>query len=203
LGKLVVFEGIDNAGKTSVIERLKVLLENCNVPVTVCGELRSPLASILRELLNSEGSPFLKTYFFACDRAWSYERIGLPALQRGELVLWDRYVDSAIVYRTVELANVSSKINLEFVKSINQPFKEADLTIYIDISVETAFKRIKQGWGKVLYNPEFLEKVRAEYLKLAIKKRYCVINGESSLGIVANRVGRAIQQHLKELFLCI
>lgn len=200
-GKLVAFEGIDHAGKSSIIERLKSSLDDCNVLVTICGELSSPIASTLRELLHKGGSPFLKTFLFACDRAWSYERVGLPALEAGGLVLWDRYVDSAIVYRSVELSNNPSRIDLHFVKDINRPFREADLTIYIDIGVETASKRAKLAGKKKHYSLEFLEKIRAEYLRLASEKGYCIIDGEPSLDIVAEQTGRVIRKYLKELFI--
>lgn len=201
MGKLVAFEGNDCAGKSSVIECLEVVLQDCKVPVTICGEFCSPIASMLRELLHSGGSPFLKTFLFACDRAWSYERIGLPALQRGELVLWDRYVDSAIVYRAAEFQVVPSRIDLEFVKSINQPFREADLTIFIDISTEAASQRARLAGKEEPYSSEFLEKVRVEYLKLAAEKQYRTVNGEQSLDLVVDEVGKAIRQHLKALFI--
>jgi dTMP kinase len=200
LGKLVAFEGIDGAGKSSVIHCLRSSLKGCNVPISICGEFYSPLAPIVRDLVRSGGSPFLKTFLFACDRAWGYERIGLPALERGELVLWDRYVDSAIAYRTAELSVIASRIDLKFVKSINEPFKSADLTVYIDISTNTAFERAKLARKKLVYSMEFLEKVRSEYSRLASEKRYCIINGEQPLDIVVDEVSRAIRQYLEELF---
>lgn len=200
MGRLVAFEGIDRAGKSSVIERLQSFLVGCNVPITICGELCSPIAPTIRELLHGGGSPFLKAFLFACDRAWSYERVGLPALEAGGLVLWDRYVDSAVVYRTVELAVKPSIIDLDFVKDINRPFREADLTIYIDISIESVSTRAKLSGKNEPYSLEFLEKVRTEYLKLASEKGYCIIDGEPSLDTVAGQTNRIIRQHLKELF---
>jgi dTMP kinase len=201
MGKLVAFEGIDRAGKSSVIEQLKAMIRDCRVPITVCGEFHSPLTPIVREALHSGGSPFLKTYLFACDRAWTYEKVGLPALQRGELVLWDRYVDSALVYRAVELSTIQSEIDLEFVKLINRPFQEPDLTIYIDVSINTASLRAKRAGKKEPYDFSFLSKVRSEYLKLAPKRGYCVINGELPFDEVVGKVEQAIREHLKELFL--
>jgi dTMP kinase len=199
LGKLVAFEGIDRAGKSSVIMCMTGLLHGCNVPIVICGELRSPIAPSLREMLRRGSSAFLKTYFFATDRAWAYETECLPALKRGELVLWDRYVDSAIIYRTVELLRSASVIDLDFVKEINRPFPRPDLTIYIDISVETSLKRARVAGVGEPYSREFLEEVRNQYLRLASSKEYFIINGEKPLDTVAAEVSHVIRQHLKEL----
>ena len=140
-GKLITVEGIDRAGKSTVIKKLPLLLNDCMVPIKICGECQSPLGPIIRDLIKKGGSTFLKTYFFATDRAWTFELECLPALKRGELVLWDRYVDSAIAYRTAELMRSKPCINIEFVERINAPFPKPDLVIYIDITVDTSLKR--------------------------------------------------------------
>jgi dTMP kinase len=199
-GKLVAFEGIDRAGKSSVIMRMTNLLHGCHMPIMTCGELRSPIAPLLRDMLCTGSSAFLKTYFFASDRAWAYETECLPALKRGALVLWDRYVDSAVIYRTVELSKSASEIDLDFVKEINRPFPKPDLTIYIDIPVGTSLERARAAGVSEPYNQDFLESVRDQYLQLVSSKKYFIINGENPLDTVAVEASHAIRQHLKELF---
>ena len=198
-GKLIAFEGLDRAGKSSIIERIAEMLQRNNAPVTVCGELQSPFASVLREMLRKGSTPFLKTYLFASDRAWEYESRCLPALANGDIVLWDRYVDSAIVYRTVEFQKTESFIDIDFVKSINSPFIIPDLSVYIDISTDTSLKRARQSGSTEPYNASFLEEVRVCYLKLATKKNYSIINGEPPLEVVAENVYQVIQKRFKEL----
>jgi len=202
-GKLIAFEGIDRAGKSSVIRRLPDLLSGCNVPIVLCGEFQSPFTPIIRDLVHRGSSPFLKTFLFAADRAWTYERECLPALKRGELVLWDRYVDSAIVYRSVEFSRSPSDIDidLDFVKDINRLFVRPDLTIYIDITVEISKERARLAGTREPYSPEFLENVRAEYLKVASLEEYVIINGERPLDVVVSEVGQVIRQRFGELFL--
>lgn len=199
-GKLIAFEGLDRAGKSSVVSHLANMLKNSKVPITICGELHSPFAPLLRDMLHKGGSPFLKTYLFASDRAWEYENNCLPALMRGEIVLWDRYVDSAIVYRTVEFQQRSSIIDVEFVKLINSPFPLPDLSIYIDISADTSLQRSKVLGKKEPYDSSFLEKVRVCYLELAHTKNYRVINGEQPLETVIDDISTVIQENFKELF---
>ena len=62
-GKLVVFEGIDQAGKTSVIKELPRLLIHvgCKVPIVICGEKESPLAPLLCGEALKVTSAFIKT----------------------------------------------------------------------------------------------------------------------------------------------
>lgn len=200
MSELIAFEGIDCAGKTSLINRLMSYLDDCIVPISHYGELKSPLAPILRKLLNNGGSPFLKTFLFACDRAWSYEESGLLSNDSEGLILWDRYVDTAIIYRTVELNKDNSTMNLDFVKKINSYFRKADLTIFIDISAETSTKRSLQAKQTEPYDMEFLQKARKEYLKLATENEYFIINGEPPIEEVIEQTAETIKSYYKELF---
>jgi dTMP kinase len=175
---------------------------DCRVPVVICGELRSPIADMLRNLVHRGCSPFLKTFLFAADRAWAYEEECLPVLGRGGLVLWDRYVDSALAYRAVEFLRVSSEIDLDFVREINRPFQDPNLTVYLDISADTSADRAEKTAIPTpqAYDRAFLDAVRAQYLRLAHEKGYSVVDGERSPESVASEVSQIIRQTFKELF---
>lgn len=201
-GVLIAFEGIDRAGKSSVVSLLSEYLSDCFAPIRVCGELQSPLAPIIRDILTRGGSPLIKTYLFAADRAWTYEKVCLPALKRGEMILWDRYVDSALVYRSAELSMRPSEIfDLNFVKDVNRVFMPANLTVYIDVSVDTSLRRASSTGTSEPYAPFFLEIVRREYLgRVAREPNYVLIDGERPLQQVTEDVARVIRTHFKELF---
>jgi dTMP kinase len=200
-GKLVAFEGIDRAGKTSIVNTLSKTLVDTKLPVVFCGERRSPIGPLLERESLKTLSPLIKTYFFAADRAWVYERECVPGLIRGALVLWDRYVDSALVYRSVELERHPSNISLDFVKSINLPFRRPDLTFFIDVSVETSWKRALQIGNFELYDKAFLEEVRKRYTELAIAEDYVSINGEHPLSEITTEVSTRIREEFPDLFL--
>ena len=69
-GLLVALEGIDNAGKTSLIARLAEYFQRSGIPVTTTKELTSPIGAFIWEGLYAKNlTPFLKTYLFATDRA--------------------------------------------------------------------------------------------------------------------------------------
>ncbi|MCA9730916.1 MAG: dTMP kinase [Deferribacteres bacterium] len=199
-GKLVAFEGIDRAGKTSAMKLLAGVLVNCKVPITLCSEKMSPISDLLSGENLKKTSGFLKTYLFATDRAWTYEKKCIPALQRGELVIWDRYIDSAIVYRTVEFQQMKSTMDINFVNQINGPFIQADLTFILDVSVNTSEKRAIRSGQLEPYTRDFLKQVRVEYLKRSHYPGYIVINGENSLEKIIDEIKSIIQDEFKELF---
>src|SRR5260221_14790011 len=135
-GKLVVFEGIDGSGKSSILSMLPNLLSGCQVPIIVSGERRSPLAPFLSGEMLRTYSPFLKTYLFAADRAWAYDRECLAALRSGGFVVSGKHLHSAIVYPPVELQLRRSGLDLEFSINLNSPFIRPSNTLYLHITVE-------------------------------------------------------------------
>lgn len=200
-GRLVAFEGIDCAGKSTVIAEITKIYTASNVLLEICREYDSPLAPLIRGEALKKLTPFQKTFFFAADRAWTYENRCLPALRRGALVLWDRYKDSAHAYRAVDLSIRSSELfNLEFVKAINKPFQVADRTFLIDIDVETSRARSLANGSSEPYNVEFLERVRAEYHSLASAGDYAIVDGARPVTTVAAEVAAKIRSEFPQLF---
>lgn len=196
---LVAVEGIDRAGKTSVVRRLPDRLSACRVPVHLCAERDSPLGRFLTPQELPRLSPFMKTYLFAADRAWTYEQVCEPALGRGELVIWDRYVASALVYRKVESHFHPGKVDYSLVEALNRPFPAADLTLVLDIGVATAVQRSAALGESGNYPPSFLEMVRAEYLSLR-GGPVRVVDAEPPLCDVLDSVTRTVARAFPELF---
>ena len=166
---LIAFEGIDCAGKTTLIRAL-----SSRICCVICEEMTSPIGPSIRTLLSQRGSFFLKTFFFAADRAWLYENIALPALKNSKIVLWDRYVDSALAYRYAEIEQADI-IDYDFVKTINQPFPTPDLTIYINIDVNESINRAKRAMRHEPYDERFLTYVKAFYDKKYENTEKCMI----------------------------
>lgn len=103
IGRFVVsVEGIDGAGKTSLVRGLATALESqpSNLRVAVTSEFASPLGSAIRDAL-PELPPLARAYAFAAERHWTIVRVaGVDA----DVVLWDRYVDSSIATRMADVA---------------------------------------------------------------------------------------------------
>jgi dTMP kinase len=199
-GKLITFEGIDGAGKTSVVRQLPCLLARRRVPVLVCGERGSPFSKLLMNQKLRSMSSFLKTYLFAADRAWTYEKIGLPALRSGSLVLWDRYVDSALAYRAAEFSLREESVDIRFVRHINSPFRPPDLTFYICITPQTSIRRTNRDEGQGRNRIAFLKKVERQYARLARQRRYVMIDGERALKVVTHEIVLEIKARFPDFF---
>ena len=106
-GIFISFEGVDGVGKTTQVERLRAYVE---AQGRECVVTREPGGTVLgvaiRELLldGVEGSdadiaPRAEALLFAADRAQHVAEVIRPALERGAVVITDRYLDSSLAYQ--------------------------------------------------------------------------------------------------------
>ena len=183
-GKLIVFEGIDNAGKTTVSRDLATYLRRFKVDVELASEMASPIGAIISDFFQTRRpfSPLLKTLLFAADRAMLVEEIILPSLARGATVIVDRYYYSALVYRQAE------GFGLDYVHNVNRVFPRPDITILIDIDPTESARRGLIHRKESYYDTNLLEKVRKAYLDLAPKENFVIVNGMCNLSKLKNRV---------------
>lgn len=192
---LVSIEGIDSAGKSTLVRHLPPLLKDVGKPVVVCGERMSPFGYLLKKEELPKLSPLVKAYLFAADRAWTYEKHCEPALLEGALVIWERYVDSALAYRGAD-AVVSDKSWLrDLTLEINRPFVTPDLVVFLDIRPESAARRPMSASTR--FDLEFVERVLVEYEQLAESGRpYVHVNADVSVVECASAVARVIREKL-------
>lgn len=103
-GRLISFEGLDGAGKTTQIELLTRWLDEQRIPYVRTREPGgTPLGLEIRQLLlnrpDLEITPLAEAFLFQADRAQHFERVVLPALAEGKLVITDRCLDASIAYQ--------------------------------------------------------------------------------------------------------
>ncbi len=166
-GKLVAFTGLDCAGKTSAIRSTKLSLEHRNIS-TMVFENHAPYSAywnvykkIAREFaVKGEQVPYeLDRFMQAFELCLNCEET-LPQLMREfGVVLSDRYVLDKIIYgRLRGKQNIAERA----LQTIN--FRP-DLTIFLDVSVETAIKRIKSKGGPEDWkeHPEMLYRAHQSY----------------------------------------
>ncbi len=163
----IAFEGIDNSGKTTLAEALlKYLLDN-GVQAELTKELTTPVGQIIKDAFAKGAylSGRMKTYLFAADRLERYESL----MRSGEenenvdVVIWDRYVYSAIAYRAAE------GIDIEWVQMVNQPFPPADRGYYLDVTPEESILRGSETGKPCPYGRKYLARVRDNYLRMVEK----------------------------------
>ncbi len=151
-GKLIVFEGIDGVGKTTQLQRLQQwlpisgLLHPGQVVFCTYEPGATGLGHYLRDCLlavkQSAQEPIAdraELLLYAADRAQHVERELKPRLQRGEVILCDRYVDSTVAYqgygRGLDLALVNQ------VNAIATVGLMSDLTLWLDLDYGAACAR--------------------------------------------------------------
>ena len=213
IGKFIVFEGVEGGGKTTQIELLRdwllgkeewrqVLSKSINLEVVITREPGgTKLGKALRELLLSsdvlaekiqETSELL---LYAADRAQHVEALIKPCLERGAIVLCDRFIDSTIAYQ-----GYGRGLDLELIQQLNYIATgglKSDLTFWLDLDVEIGLARAKNRGNfdrMEQANIEFHRRVQQGYQELA-KNNYLIVR------IDANLTREKVQQQIQEIIM--
>lgn len=157
---LIAFEGLDNSGKTIISERLSEELKLLGYDVGYDHEFETLIGKNIL-ILNREGSldPITKTFLFACDRHIRLKKYTESDFEN-KIIIFDRYVPSAVAYRMAE------NIERSWVENVNSVFPVPDLTFYIDITADESIKRRTPNKQSLNYTEEELNKVREAYLSI-------------------------------------
>ena len=169
-GLFITFEGGDGCGKTTQIKLLDEYLRSKGYRTLLTREPGSKgLGVKLREiLLNYDGevSPTCESFLFLADRAQHVDCIIKPALQEGVIVLCDRHTDSTVAYQ-----GSGRGLDLEQIHRLNNIATSGlkpDLTIVLDVDVETSQKRVGDEKDRMeSAGVEFFERVRQGFLEIA------------------------------------
>ena len=169
-GLFITFEGGDGCGKTTQIKLLDEYLRSKGYKTLLTREPGSKgLGVKLREiLLNYDGevSPNAESFLFLADRAQHVDCIIKPALEEGVVVLCDRHTDSTVAYQ-----GYGRGLDLEQIHRLNNIATSGlkpDLTIVLDVDVETSQKRVGTEKDRMeSAGIEFFERVRKGFLEIA------------------------------------
>ena len=169
-GLFITFEGGDGCGKTTQIKLLDEYLQSKGYKTLLTREPGSKGLGIkLREiLLNYDGevSPVCESFLFLADRAQHVDCIIKPALEEGVIVLCDRHTDSTVAYQ-----GYGRGLDLEQIHDLNKIATSGlkpDLTIVLDVDVETSQKRVGTEKDRMESSGiEFFERVRKGFLEIA------------------------------------
>ncbi|PSB02690.1 dTMP kinase [Merismopedia glauca] len=190
-GKLIVFEGVEGCGKTTQIEQTRQWLEDLAISVAVT---RQPggtqLGQELRQiLLHSQGysiDPKAELLLYAADRAQHLAEVIKPELEKGTIVLCDRYTDSTIAYQ-----GYGRGLDLAAIETLNRLATgglEPYLTLWLDIDVEIGLNRVKvRGESDRLEQDtiDFHRLVQQGYQKLALHHPQIIHRVDASLSLEA------------------
>jgi dTMP kinase len=183
-GWLISLEGLDGVGKTTQIERLGQWLRGRGVEVLSVREPGgTPFGETLRELVLHRveaASPMAEFLVFASARAELMDSLVLPALNRGSVVLMDRFVDSSVAYQAF-----GHGLNVEAVQTVNRIAtggRQPDWTIWLkgEPFTNTASDRMEQR------DQAYFSRVQAGYAWLVQQEpeRWTVIDCHQNPDII-------------------
>src|SRR6266542_637942 len=151
---VIAIEGLDGSGKTTVWNRLKEDPDLSSLYFT--REMLSPVGEAIRNDPEWRHDILFKLFAFPADRAWLVRRIeSLDWTPKG--VVWERYVDSAIVYRGAEYDLRRTQVTAEWTAELNSVFPPAVKTLYFEVPVEEALRRKPDS------DPQLLAAVERRY----------------------------------------
>ena len=203
-GYLISFEGIDGSGKSTQIKKLARFLENLDFDVIIT---REPGGSVggeeIRNLLLrgqvDRWSAETEILLFTAARRDHLERIILPAIDDGKIVLCDRFTDSTRMYQGMRGPNLRTLVDMLNAKVINH---DPDLTIIIDIDPEISLKRAKSRKTSEErfedFGVELQMKMRQGFIELAkeFSNRIELVNGQQSVDGLAQDICSLVKAKL-------
>ena len=203
-GTFISFEGGEGAGKSTQIRRLAERLKADGADVVLTREPGgSPGAEQIRDLiLNGAAdrwSPITETLLMYASRRDHLERVIRPALQRGAIVLCDRFADSTRAYQ-----GAGGDAPMSLIKALEEHVLSGmipDLTLIFDLPAEVGLTRALARGGEARFESkglEFHERLGAAFLEIARREpeRCVVIEAAGDIEAVWADVWSAVSSRL-------
>jgi dTMP kinase len=203
----ITFEGIEGSGKTTQMRRLAERIPNAVITKEPGG---TPSADRIRAILLDSSShldPIAELFLFAASRRQNVVEVIGPALDRGTVVLCDRYTDSTLAYQ-----GFGRLLNLDQLRMLNDWATSSlrpDLTLLFDLPEETGLTRARSrnesaDRDEGRFEAEelrFHRRVREGYLTLATAEpdRFVVIDGSGTADDVFERMMSALAARAPQL----
>ncbi len=193
-GVFIVIDGIDGSGKTTHSRRLCDLLRRKGFDTIYTMEpSKGRIGMFIRDEVINKGktSPEVEALLFAADRFEHLNFEILPLLNKGKIVISDRYLYASIAYQGAQ------SIDLKWIDEMNYFALKPDLAIYLDVSSELGLAR-KESTKSVFENLELQKKVRGIYLDLVKKGRLILVDGARRIEEVDKTILSLALQTIKD-----
>ena len=197
----IVLEGPDGSGKST---QTGLLVEHLSARGHQVVQTREPggtaAAEAIRALVLNPAFAGLddrtEALLFAAARAEHVARVVRPALQRGEVVVCDRYIDSSVAYQGVGRSLGADRVRELSLWATTELLP--DLTLVLDLDASEGMSRVGVRDRLELEPQEYHDRVRHAFVELAIldPERYRVISAVGSIQEVADRVRTAVDDFM-------
>lgn len=202
-GKIISFEGIDGAGKSTQLALLKGRLEALGHGVVVVREPGgTPLSEKIRDLLLTPGSSSMhartEALLFSAARAQLVQEVILPARLQGNIILCDRFADSTLAYqgygRELPLDEIITT------QGLATSHLSPNLTVLLDLAVGAVEGRLRSTQPDRMERAGmvFMQRVRDGFLKLAQADpdRWLVIDAAQEKEQIAREIETYVVQRI-------
>lgn len=192
--KFIVIEGVDGAGCTTQTRLLTEYLKSQGHRAIATKEpTEERVGRLIREYLKTKvAHPAVDALLFAADRVEHLATVIQPALERGEHVVCDRYLESTLAYQVAE------GLPVEWLSEINSYALKPDAVIILDINPETSLKRKDENARERYETVDFLVRVRENFKKRAVEAGYDVVDAEKPIMQVHEELSRIVLAHIGE-----
>jgi dTMP kinase len=200
-GTLIVVEGVDRSGRSTQIERLTEWLDRRGVDVVRTDWSTSPHISKAIHKAKEEGTlrPITFSLFYAADFADRVANVIVPALERGEVVVADRYVYTAFA------RDIARGADRRWLTTLYRYAPQPDVVIYLRVPPDVTQQRVPSMPVKALDRYEagldlglsddparsfqmYQQRVFEEFERLAVEHRFVVVDGERKVEAISRSI---------------
>ncbi len=203
-GRFITLEGGEGVGKSTNLAFVAERLAAAGVKVITTREPGgTPLAEAIRRLLlevsEEPMAELTELLLVFAARAQHLARVIEPALERGTWVVCDRFTDATYAYQGGG-RGLSQSVIAQLERLVQRGL-EPDLTLYLDLPLEAAEKRLgdRERDRFEREHRAFFQRVREAYLsRAAARSRFRVIDADGSIPEVQRRLARALDAFMAE-----
>jgi thymidylate kinase len=204
----ITLEGPDGSGKTLQIHLLEEFLTAKGYKV-FCGRepgdtfIGEQIRQVLMDHQNKNMHPRTETLLFCAARAQLVQEVLKPHLERGDIVLLDRYADSTMAYQ-----GYGHQFDLDLIRSLLHFATgglRPDLTFLLDVDPQTGLERRQKGggeWNRMdAYVLQYHQRVRQGYLEMAQadSQRWKIVDASRQPDVVQSDLQEILLSYLSNL----
>ena len=203
-GRFITLEGVDGVGKSTVVPNIEQVLQTHSIPYFITREPGgTPLAEGIRKLLFSEWEETVtaeaELFLMFAARAQHVAEVIKPRIDAGTWVICERFTDASFAYQGGG-RNLSFNLVAHLAEVVHAEYWP-DLTVYLDIDVETALQRRAHRTQDRIEKEtiDFFEIARTTYLKLAeTESRIVKIDASVPLTELTRSVSMVVQNFVSQ-----
>lgn len=189
-GNMIVIEGADAAGTSTQAQKIAEKLDCFYTAEHTDKKVGRKVDEMIKE---GDYLPETIALGFACDRMIHIEEDVIPKLEKGETVVMDRYYHSSLVYQDLLGADHT------WIKELHRKAVKPDITIVLDIDLDTVVERLKKRDGlnnNIFEKKKFQGKVIEKYRELEekLEEEIIYVDADGTIEQVFDRIMEKIEE---------